>query len=101
MMKFITSSIHMLQSNFATRLDKLVLFPLPTWAKSIFNACKPLLRSSTVGKVIVVPGPCSPEAPLPKEAIINHISTEVLEHTEMIRLSFFDDGASCKGGAQN
>jgi hypothetical protein len=88
MVKFIRTVTKVLEYNFPERVEKFIIFPVPRLAQGIFNTIKLLFHSSTANKIILVSGPAGNNAPLPKEAIEEHIAGEVLDLTETARLSF-------------
>lgn len=88
MVKFIRTVTRVLESNFPERVEKFVVFPVPRLAQGVFNTIKLLFHSSTANKIVLVSGPAAANAPVPKEAIQEHIDGHVLDLTEKARLSF-------------
>jgi hypothetical protein len=89
MVTFLKTIIKVFEYNFPERVKKFVTFPVPRIAIGVFNTIKLLFDSNTANKIVLVSGSAAVDAPLPKEAIKEHINDDVLDQTEKARLSYF------------
>jgi hypothetical protein len=89
MVTFLKQIIKVFEYNFPERVKKFVNFPVPRVAIGVFNTIKLLFDSNTANKIVLVSGSAAVDAPLPKEAIREHIDDDVLDQTEKARLSYF------------
>jgi hypothetical protein len=89
MMKVLSNIIKVFEYNFPERVEKFVVFPVPRIARGVFNAIKLLFDSNTANKIVLVTGPDGVDAPVPKEALEEHIEGDVIDQTEQARLSYF------------
>jgi hypothetical protein len=83
---FIQSTASLLGSHYPERLERLVLFPMPTSAIWVWSAAKKCLDPNTSSKVVVVsPG----EGNAPPEDLLEYVDEENLIVLEKRRQSFF------------
>jgi hypothetical protein len=83
---FIQSTASLLGSHYPERLERLVLFPMPTSAIWVWSAAKKCLDPNTSSKVVVVsPG----EGSAPPEDLLEYVDEENLIVLEKRRQSFF------------
>jgi hypothetical protein len=83
---FIQSTASLLGSHYPERLERLVLFPMPTSAIWVWSAAKKCLDPNTSSKVVVVsPG----EGSAPPEHLLEYVHEENLLVLEKRRQSFF------------
>merc|ERR1712071_177518 len=74
---------------FPERLDRLVLFPLPTACKFLWNVIKKFLDPVTAEKIIVVSGPAAIDSPAPIKVLSEYVDVETLKYLELVRKSTF------------
>ena len=58
---------HILSSNFPERVEQIIVFPLPWYAKAAYNLVYPFLDANMAAKIIVLAGECDFNSPDPEE----------------------------------
>lgn len=66
-MNFIKAFVGVLSDNYPERLKRLILFPFPWWARTIWSMVKVFVDKRTQDKVILLSGDMDAGAPAPKE----------------------------------
>jgi hypothetical protein len=89
MLNFIRVAVRVLEANFPERVEKFIVFPVPRVAMGLFNTCKRMFRSNTVGKFFLISGPAAAKSPLPRKVLAEHITEEAVYLTEIARLGLF------------
>lgn len=77
----------LLNDHFPERLDRLVLFPLPTAAKFFWNVVKNFLDPDTARKIQVISGPSERDSPAPMAELSQFIDADTIKHMELLRES--------------
>lgn len=94
LLPFIKQLSSTLNANFPERLDKLLLFPMPTFSLYIWNMAKVFLDKDSASKVVIInSSAASIESPPPNEKLEKHIEEPVLKIMEDARLAKFINSA--------
>lgn len=86
LLPFVQSTASLLGSHYPERLERLVLYPMPTTAIWVWNAAKKCLDPNTASKVVVIG---SGEGSDSKTLLMQFIDEDHLAKLEMRRRSFF------------
>lgn len=86
LLPFVQSTASLLGSHYPERLERLVLYPMPTTAIWVWNAAKKCLDPNTASKVVVIG---SGEGSDSKKLLLQFIDEDHLAKLEMRRRSFF------------
>lgn len=89
MIPFIRKIAKMLQGRFPGRLERLIVFPVPTTALGVFHAVQWVFNKQITEKMVLVSGPAERQSPLPKDELSKFISEDILDFTEEARRSSF------------
>ena len=89
MVNFVRKLAKMLQGRFPGRLEKLIVFPVPKAALSVFHAMQWVFHAELNERIVLVPGSAERKSPLPKKYLQRYISEEVLDYTEQKRIDTF------------
>jgi len=74
---------------FLERLGKLIIFPIPRAALSVFYAIRWAFNSHVTDRIVLIPGPAERNSPLPKEYLREYIDSDALDLAEEARLGNF------------
>ncbi|KAL7516914.1 hypothetical protein ACHAWX_001881 [Stephanocyclus meneghinianus] len=84
LLPFIKSTTKFVSELHPERLERCIIFPVPSIAVGIWRAVKPFLDKETAGKVFLIPGPAGADAGLP-ETIPDVLNRELIEKLERMR----------------
>mmetsp|Transcript_6131 Transcript_6131/g.7134 ORF Transcript_6131/g.7134 Transcript_6131/m.7134 type:complete len:294 (+) Transcript_6131:32-913(+) len=87
---FIKNMIRLLDTNFAGRCNKSIVYPLPLAAVALWKLIKPFIDPNTAAKIVIMRGYASKDSELPCE-MREHIEKDVIDIMEENRRSAFND----------
>lgn len=86
---FIKNMIRLLDTNFAGRCNKSIVYPLPLAAVALWQLIKPFIDPNTAAKIVILRGYAGVESELPCE-MSEHIEKDVIDVMEENRRSAFN-----------
>ncbi|KAL3911104.1 MAG: hypothetical protein SGILL_007414, partial [Bacillariaceae sp.] len=89
MVNFVRKLAKMLQGKFPGRLEKLIVYPVPKAALSVFHAMQWVFHAELSERIVLVPGSAERKSPLPKKHLQKYVSEEILDFTEQARIDAF------------